>query len=244
MINGKRVIAIITARGGSKGLPRKNARLLKGVPLVNWPILAAKNSRYVDRVIVSTDDPEIAEIAKLAGSEVPFIRPADLATDSATTFSVLQHALADAQIGGPFSYVVLLEPTSPLTGAEDIDSALELLDSKRQFADSLVGVCKLEAHHPHFVATMSEDGLLRPYALRDFSLLGRRQELTNLYFFEGSVYVSDIPALLREKSFYHDRTLGFVMPKWKSLEIDDAIDWICIEAILEHRADLESSVKS
>lgn len=241
MINGKRVLAVVPARGGSKGLKRKNVKELAGHPLVSYPIRTALTCKYVDRVIVSTEDAEIKVVAEDYGAPVPFLRPAELAVDTASTFSVLDHVLTElSQRGETYEYLVLLEPTSPLTESKDVEAALERLDSSRDLADAMVGICRMESQHPAFAATLASDGRIKPYLEGGFERLGRRQDLTELYFFEGSVYVSDTVALRRNRGFYHERTLGLVMPKWKAFEVDDLVDWICIEAILQHRDDLNS----
>jgi CMP-N,N'-diacetyllegionaminic acid synthase len=235
MINGKSVIAIIPARGGSKGLPGKNILNLCGRPLLGWPIRTVKNSMYVDRVIVSTDDKKIAIIAKDQGAEVPFLRPPELALDTSTTISVLEHAIAFTKREGlNYDYCLLLEPTSPLTESSDVDEALEKLDSNRDIADSIVGVSKVEATHPAFDVVINRNGLIGPYLADDFSKAGRRQEIEALYFLEGSLYISDTTALTEKRKFYHSRTLPCIVPKWKAFEVDDIVDFICIEAILSN----------
>lgn len=235
MINGKRVITIIPARGGSKGLPGKNIKHLCGKPLVSWPISAALNCPVVDTVIVSTEDAEIAGIAKKAGAKVPFMRPSHLAEDTSSTISVLTYTLQRlSEMGDEYDYCILLEPTSPLTENIDISLALDLLDSKRDIADSIVGVSEVVSAHPVFDSRINSGGLLEPFHGADFSSVGRRQEIEELYFFEGSLYISDVISLMEKKSFYHGRTLPYVVPKWKSLEIDDLVDFICVEAILKN----------
>lgn len=235
MINNQNVLVIVPARGGSKGLPKKNLMNLYGKPLVGWPIVTAKASKYVDEVIISTDNLEIAKIAENYGATVPFIRPAELATDKATTYTVIEHALEFLKkTGKSFDYIVLREPTSPLTETDDIDRALEMLTSKRAIADSIVGVCKVEATHPAFDVVIKENGTIKPFMSRDFSQTGRRQDLSDLYFFEGSLYISDTAVLLERKSFYHERTLPYIVPRYKSLEIDEQIDFIFAEATLNN----------
>ena len=137
------VLALIPARAGSKGLPRKNLLEVGGLPLIAWSILAAKGSRFVDRVVVSTDGTEIADVARGLGADVPFMRPADLATDDASTQDVVLHCLDELEKeGSGYDLLVLLQPTSPLRKAEDVDSALELLAARG--ADAVVGVCRVE----------------------------------------------------------------------------------------------------
>lgn len=241
MINGKKVLALIPARGGSKGLPGKNIMILNNRPLVGWPIAAAKGSKYVDRVIVTTDDKQIAQIAAEQGADVPFLRPAELATDSSHRTGVIKHALDFCHSQGEdFEYLVFLEPTSPLTEAEDVDSALAKLVASRDIADSIVGVAKLESGHPLFNVLINDKGLIRPYSGRDFGESFRRQDIPDVYFFEGTLYISVVGVFL-EKEFYHSRTLPYVVPKWKSLEVDDIVDFVCIEAIMKNLSKIKGS---
>ncbi|MFC1671527.1 cytidylyltransferase domain-containing protein [Planctomycetota bacterium] len=240
MIGDKKVLCIIPARRKSKGLPGKNIRSLGGKPLVGWPIHTAKNSKYVDSVVVSTEDQGIAEIARKEGAEVPFLRPEELSTDSASTISVLKHAIHSLRAAHPCDYVLLLEPTSPLTESSDVDLALETLDTKRLVADSIVAVSEVVSAHPCFDVLIDEQGLIRPFMGSGFQSPSRRQDISKLYFLEGSLYVSDVDVLLEHESFCHDRTLSYVVPKWKSFEIDDIVDFYCVEAIMKRKQEIMS----
>jgi N-acylneuraminate cytidylyltransferase/CMP-N,N'-diacetyllegionaminic acid synthase len=203
--------------------------------LIGWPIEAARNSMYIDKIIVSTEDDEIAEIALASGAEVPFVRPIELASDTASSFAVIEHALSHlSSTVQKFDYIVLLEPTSPTTEAIDIDKALELLLRKREIADAIVSVAKLEGTHPAFAVHINDSGLLNPYIEDGFNSVIRRQDLKSLYYFDGTVYISDVIALLAHKGFYHNRTLPYVVPKWKSFEVDDITDFVCIESIINN----------
>lgn len=241
MIGGCKVLAIVPARGGSKGFPRKNVHPLGGRPLVAWPVTAARGARCVDEVVVSTDDDAIAAAATAHGARVPFRRPAELATDTASSMDVIRHALETlAAAGECYEYVVLLEPTSPLTESADVDAAIESLHDARDRADAIVGISRVEAAHPEYDVKLDAAGLIRPYAAADFRSLRRRQEIDELYFLEGSVYVSEVAAFLRTGSFYHERTLGYAVPRWKSLEIDDFFDLVCAEALLARRDEIHA----
>jgi CMP-N,N'-diacetyllegionaminic acid synthase len=242
MIGAASVLALIPARGGSKGLPRKNVRPLAGKPLVAWPVAAAKASASVDRVIVSTDDAEIARAATAAGADVPFMRPAEFAGDTATSMQVIRHALETlAARGERYDYLLLLEPTSPLTEASDIDTALQTLHASRERADAIVGISRVEAAHPEYDVRVDADGLIRPYAAPDFRSLRRRQEIEELYFLEGSLYASASDVLLERGGFHHERTLGYRVPRWKSHEIDEFVDFICVEAIMTRLAEIKAN---
>lgn len=231
MIGDKRVLAIVPARKGSKGLPMKNVRPLAGKPLLAWPIAAARASAYVDRVIISTDDQGFADIAVAHGAEAPFLRPAELASDTAPSIGFILHAVDTlAQGGDAFDYVVLLEPTSPLTEGSDVDAALEQLEAAAG-ADAIVGVSKLEATHPAFAVRKSDDGAIAPYAAATFGEMPRRQDIEPLFVLDGTLYASTVEALRRERGFCHARTLGYETARHKAHEVDDLVDFICIEAI-------------
>ena len=236
MIDGKRVLALVPARSGSKGLPQKNIRLLHGKPLMAWPIETARHSNYIDKVVVSTDSEAFGNVAREYGADVPFIRPLELATDKSPSIDSILHALNTLKgMGQIFEYLVLLEPTSPLTETIDVDSALEMLVMQRTNADAIVSVAACQGVHPDFVVRIADHGLMQPYAKKHFSALPRRQEVELVYHLDGSLYISSTEALYREKSFCHDRTLSYIMPYYKSFEVDDRIDFICIEAILENQ---------
>lgn len=229
MIAGKKVLAIVPARAGSKGLPGKNVRPFRGKPLLQWSVEHGLSSRCVDKIVVSTDSEEFADVARKCGAAVPFLRPEFLASDTATSVDVILHAVDFLEERGEFfDILTLLEPTSPLRAPEDIDNALELLLSESE-AESVVSVSRTEAHHPAFLMQMMGDKFLKPY-LSDFKVI-RRQEITPLYFLDGTVYVSRIEALRRRRSFYHERTLGYEVPKYKSFEVDDLDDFIICEAL-------------
>jgi len=235
MYKKKRILALITARGGSKGLPGKNIRLLNGKPLIAWSIEHGLKSRYVDKVVVSTDDKKIASTAKKYGAEVPFMRPAYLATDKSTSMDVILHAIGFLKAAGEeYDYIIILEPTSPLRETKDVDRSIEMLLNDKKGAESIVGVSEVVAAHPAFDVVINDKGFLSPYEGKRSRYI-RRQDLKKIYFFEGTVYVSEIKALKKKKTFYHDRTIPYIVPKWKSVEIDDIVDFFCAEAILKNK---------
>lgn len=228
------ILAVIPARGGSKGLPGKNIITLAGKPLIAWTLEVALASKYIDKIFVSTDSLEIANVVKEYVVDVPFLRPAELATDTATTYSVVKHVLNYYEnINQSFDYLILLEPTSPLREVKDVDEAIELLLDNRDKADSVVSISEVIATHPFFDVMMDKQGRLLPYT-QDFSGMMRRQDIPKLYFLEGTIYASDTKEYLARKGFCHDRTLGFIVPKWKSFEVDDMVDLFCIENILKN----------
>jgi len=233
-----KILAVIPARGGSKGLPQKNIRPLAGKPLIAYSIEAALKSKYVDKTVVSTEDEEIAKIAKKYRAEI-IKRPEELARDDSPTVEVVLHAINWLEEAGEhYNIIVLLEPTSPLREVEDIDKSIEILLNNKK-ARAIVGIAKLEAMHPEFNVVLNKEGFIRKWTdgSANFRVL-RRQELDDVYFFEGSVYVSYVDTLKQKRTFYHELTLGYVVPRSKSLEVDEIYDLIAAEAIIKKREKL------
>lgn len=233
MINNKKIIAIITARSGSKGLKNKNTLELHSKPLVTWPITAALKSKYIDKVVVSTDDDAIAAISINAGAEVPFLRDKSLAKDDTPSSEVLIDVLSkinDAKSN--YEYLILLEPTSPLTTSNDIDLAFEKLEAHIPKYNSIISVAKTESNNPEFSLNINNEGMIEPVIGEFPDDIPRRQDVKDTYFLDGSLYISKISTFLSKKSFYHEKTLPFIVPYWKSFEIDTYLDFICIEAII------------
>jgi len=234
MIGTGRVLAVVTARGGSKGLPGKNLRPLNGKPLIAWTIQQGLACGSIDSLVVSTDDRAIADVAETYGARVPYLRPAHLASDSASSMDVLLDVLdrlGDA--GEQYDYLVLLEPTSPLRDVSDIDGALRLL---AEGAQSVVGVARAENAHPSFLMAV-RDGLLRPMLQAQPTGL-RRQDLVGEYFYlEGSVYASRVDTFRERKSFYHDCTTPWIVEPYKAIEIDNLSDFIAADALMKAKLD-------
>ncbi len=232
------VAGIITARGGSKGIPRKNIRPLAGKPVIAWTIEAARQSPSVQRVLVSTDDEEIARISTDWGAEVPFMRPAELARDDTPHMAVMLHALrwlTDHQEAQP-DYVLLLQPTSPLRTAEDIDAAVQLAVDKD--ADSVVGMSH-SIKHPYRAKRIAQDGTLAEFMT--IPLPGttetRRQVFPEAYDVNGAIYLVRREVLLDQHTFQPPRTFPYIMPPHRSLELDQPWDLYLMNIILEHRHD-------
>ena len=233
VIATKRVLALIPARGGSKGLPRKNIRILGDRPLIAWPIRAALASKYIDQVIVTTDDQEIAGIAEEYGAEVPFLRPSELAADSAPSSAAIMHAISFLERNdNDFDIIILLEPTSPLTDGFDIDNALEKFVTSN--GKSLVGIGMIEDMHPEFCVSINHGKFLSPYINSKFGAVKRRQDIEKLYFFDGSLYISDLDYYKEHQTFYHELTLGYEFPKRKNVEIDDLVDFLFVESLVKN----------
>ena len=226
MIDKKYILAVIPARGGSKGLPRKNILALAEKPLIAWSIEAAKGSKYIDRLILSSEDKTIIKIARDYGCEVPFIRPANLATDQASTINVLKHAMEN--ITGKYHLLVLLQPTSPLRISKDIDNAIELLIKKK--ANSVISVVKTD-HPPDWSAPLNNDMNMKYFVEK--TILGkRRQDYPDFYRINGAVYVVEIAFFLRSMSFFGEGTYAYKMPKSRSIDIDSLIDFKIAEVLI------------
>lgn len=233
MINEKRVLAIIPARGGSKGLPGKNIRELCGKPLIVWSIEKAKKSRHLDVILVTTDSPEIAEVARRSGAAVPFLRPAELATDNASGYDVIRHALSHYRTveGREFDYTVLLEPTSPLREDDDIDRMLETLDARAGEFDAIVSVGQV-TEHPSIMKRLVGDRM-EPFC-PELVQTTRRQDNAPAYFPFGVAYIAKTPALLEENTFYMCRCMPFPIKRYQNYEIDDLYDLLCVESVMRH----------
>lgn len=227
MIRGRKIIALIPARGGSKGIKDKNIVLLKGKPLIQYSIDAAKNSKYIDRIIVSTDSKKIAEVAKSLGAEVPFLRPVELASDNSKTIEVVLHAvhwLEDNQ--SSYDALVLLQPTQPLRTSGDIDDAIEKYLNNGE--NSLVSVCKV-SDNPILIRTIDDSGLLVNLLDRNSTI--RRQDMPEYYKVNGAIYINKIEDLKVETSF-NDNTVPYIMREDHSVDIDDISDLDMAEWIM------------
>jgi len=221
------VLGVIIARGGSKRLPGKNLRQLGGRPLIGWTIAAALAAKRLDHVIVSTDDPAIADAARAAGAEVPFLRPSTLATDEASPLDVLQHAAVEMEMHGVSAdTLVLLQPTSPFRTAACIDDAIAHFE--RAAADTLTSITPAPTH-PYW--TWKADGdLIQPYFDRAAMQL-QRTGLPLAYVETGTIYVVR-REVLAQGSLYGERIVGFPIPSLESLDIDTADDFAEAERII------------
>ena len=222
MIGTRKVLALIPARGGSKGLPGKNILPVGGRPLLAWSVDAARAARSVDRVVLSSDDDAIMAAARACGCEVPFVRPAALASDNATTIDVVMHAL-DAL--PDYDVIVLLQPTSPLRTAADIDAACERLASSG--APACVSVSPVD-QNPYWMYHLGEDQYLVPVVETPPSV-ARRQDLPAVYALNGAVYVADIAWLRQSRTFVTRETVAHVMPAERSIDIDTIADFEAFE---------------
>ena len=227
MYDGNKILAVIPARGGSKGIPHKNIINLCGKPLISYTIEAANQSKYIDYILVSTDDNEIAEVSKRYGAEVPFLRPAELASDKAKTIDAVLHVLQTLNMNGEhFDTMILLQPTQPLRTGTDIDGAIEKYYKcgKRP----LVSVSEVE-DHPILIRSIENDNLV---PLLNTSSTCRRQDMPKYYRVNGCIYINEIKDITTETSF-NDNLVPFVMEASHSVDIDENKDLFVAEYYLE-----------
>ena len=219
--------AIIPARGGSKGIPKKNIKPLRGKPLISYSIEHAKKSKYINKVVVSTEDEEIAEISTEYSAEI-IERPKELAKDESPTIDAIFHALAvlKTENYNP-DIIILLQPTSPLRNAEDIDNAMELFLNSG--CESVVSVCEVE-HSPYWSLKI-EDNHLKPIFGEKY-LEMRRQDLPKVYMPNGAIFISTPENLRKYKSFHCPKTIPYVMPLERSVDIDKEIDFMLAELLM------------
>ncbi|MDQ6674788.1 MAG: acylneuraminate cytidylyltransferase family protein [Chloroflexota bacterium] len=234
-----RVLAVVPARGGSKGIPRKNLQLLGGKPLVAHAVEAGLAAGLVDRVLCTTDDAQIAEVARAAGAEVPFSRPAELAQDGSEDWPVFMHVLAwlDEKQGWRPDLIVNLRPTSPLRTPTHVDGAIRLLLDTG--ADSVKAVC-LARQHPHKMWLRQPDGAIEPYLTTPLRLSRGpdvpRAELEDVYWQNGVVDVTRREIILEQKVMIGRRVAGLVTHAVDSIDIDTPLDLALAELVLSRRA--------
>lgn len=237
--NEWRVLAVVPARGGSKGIPRKNLCLLGGEPLIGHTLRAALDSQRITHTVVSTDDPEIADVARGYGVDVPFLRPAELATDAALQLDVVLHALdaVERMRGIVYNAVLLLQPTAPLRTAEDIDSALNQL--RTTGADAVVSFYRVAQGHPYYMYVL--DGDCPTPLLEIPPHITRRQEFPAVYTRNGAIYTVRREVLVKQRSFYGQDTRAYVMPFERSVNIDTEFDLALAEFLLQRASEEETT---
>ncbi|UFT98888.1 acylneuraminate cytidylyltransferase family protein [Radiobacillus kanasensis] len=225
-----KTIAIIPARGGSKGLKRKNVLEINGYPLIAYTIKSALQSKLIDKVFVSTDDKEIADISKVYGAEVPFIRPVHLSNDTAKSIDVLSHAVSyvENRYEAEVSNVVLLQPTSPLRNNKQIDEAIQkYLDLGRK---PVVSVTEVQTH-PNIIKRINEGRLV------DFldtpTEVTRRQDFEKLYQLNGAIYISTRDMIMKDNKIYDKEVYSYFMDKLTSVDIDDELDFLFADALMK-----------
>jgi CMP-N,N'-diacetyllegionaminic acid synthase len=222
------LLALIPARGGSKGIPRKSIRPFCGKPLLQWTIDVALAAPSVDRVVVSTDDTEIADVARAGGADVPFLRPPELASDTAPGIAPVLHALQHLP---EVSDVLLLQPTSPLRVVEDVEAIVAL---RRQAGREAAVSVTLSSKHPAWMFLLTQEQQLEP--LLQSPQVACRQQLQSPYVLNGALYLASRQFLEREGSFLTAETLGHVMPPERSVDIDSPLDWQWGEFLMQQQS--------
>ncbi|MAG11617.1 MAG: N-acylneuraminate cytidylyltransferase [Parcubacteria group bacterium] len=232
MYKNKRFFAVIPARGGSKGIPRKNIKECAGKPLIQWTIEAAKKSALLDRFVVSTDDEEIGRIATACGADMPFVRPEELSTDSARGIDVAAHALQWAnEESGPYDYCLILQPTSPLRSVEDIDECIrKAVDTN---ADSVMSMYEISDMSPRKFKRIVNDKIL-PMAADEGATTADRHDSEPIYKRNCAVYLTKAEVMLRGELFGDD-SRPYIMPADRSIDINETLDFKFAEFLLSER---------
>ncbi len=230
MLNEDEVVAIIPARGGSKRLPKKNLLPIAGKSCISWTIEAAIDSKYTDHIVVSTDDDETKKIGRQHEGVHIIDRPSELATDTSTSVDVVLHALENKKsIVGNASWLILLQPTSPLRRADDIDAAFQMVDQKN--AEGAISVCQVS--HPREWITQAKPGESLNKNVRSTVLTEKAQEFPKVYSVNGAIYIIRIELFRREKTFFaNGDILAYEMDRSKSVDIDDEFDFKLAEFLL------------
>ena len=233
MINNKRILGIIPARGGSKEIPKKNIKRMLGVPLISRSIREIKKSNYIDKIIVSTDSKEIADIALKEKVEIPFIRPSRLSNDNSTASEVILHALNWFRVRKKehYDFFIYLQPTSPFRTVYDIDKSIELFILNND-SESLVSV-KSVSEHPDWMKIKNKSGFLVDF-IKNNKNISIRQSLSKILLLNGAIYISKWNFFLEHKSFYKGNCIPYIMDKRSSLDIDTVDDWNYAEYILSN----------
>ncbi|HDK7167351.1 TPA: acylneuraminate cytidylyltransferase family protein [Clostridium botulinum] len=229
------ILGLIPARGGSKGLPGKNIRNLNGKPLIEYAINEAKKSKYMDRLIVSTNDYGIAKICEELGAEIPFMRPNKLAQDNSKVIDTYIYTLN--KLKEEFNYIVdilvIIQPTSPLRTVHHIDSCIELFFNKN--ADSVVTVCEVE-HSPYWYKVLNKENKIESFIEYENSN-DNRQQLPKVYRPNGAVYVFKKDLIINKKSYYTDKSYGYIMKNEDSIDIDSIIDFKFAEFLIKEKSE-------
>jgi len=232
MISNKlKILGVITARGGSKGIPGKNIKMLGGKPLIAYTIEVAKKSNLITDLIVSTDDEEIADVAKKYGAEVPFMRPKELAEYDTPHLPVMQHAISfmEDKLDIVFDYIVILQPTSPFRIIEDIDETIQkLIDTG---ADSAVSLVELDSSEHPIKAKKMEGNDVLPYCMEEKEGT-RRQDFPIAYKRSAAVYAMRRDLIMKDNKIFGDNIVGHIVPKDRSIDIDEPLDWLKAEYML------------
>jgi len=232
----KKILAIIPARGGSKGIPKKNIKPLLGKPLVAWTIEQAKKSSLITRIFVSTDNDEIARIAGHYGAPVPFLRPTELAQDNSPTIDTIIHALDSFEkCGETFDVIIILEPTSPLRKRDDIDKAIGTYLDHSSETDTLVSVGEVHLENPYIMKIIENNRVIPLMEIGQKFF--QRQQLPKIFFPYGVIYLATVETIRQQKTFYQETTIPYRIERWQNYEIDDICDFYCVEAVMKNKLD-------
>ena len=234
MMKNKNFIAVIPARGGSKRLPNKNIKDLKGKPLISYTIEAALKSKYIDETVVSTDSLQIKKVAEKFGASAPFLRPEHLAQDESTSVDAAKHCISfyEKELKKKYDYIVFLQPTSPLRDEKDIDAAIEFLIEKN--ADCVVSVCEMD-HNPIWSNTLDKSGSMKNF-LDEKYINKRTQDLDKYYRINGATYICKVDKLISEKRLLiKENIYAYKMTQEHSIDIDTELDFILAKTILEKK---------
>lgn len=233
MYKNKKILGIITARGGSKGIPKKNIRLLKGRPLIAYTILQAQKSKYIDKILVSTDDEEIAKISRKYGAKVQ-MRPEELARDNTPHLPVLQYVIKQLEgEGHKTDIIVLLQPTSPFRTEGEIDRAIKkFMDNPK--ADSLMSVAEVPGHFNPLWIKKIEDNELFPFTGNKIKDVPRRQDLPKFYWKSGQIYIMKYNTLMKKNSLLGDRCIPHIIEAKEFVNIDSKFDFALAEFVIDY----------
>lgn len=231
MKNNKKILAIIPARGGSKGIPRKNIKSLNGKPLLYYTIEETLKSKYIDKLIVSTEDKEIADLSRAYGDNIPLMRPKELAMDNTPGIDPILYSVKwYKDQDDNYDYVICLQCTSPFRQVHQIDEAIEKLINED--GDSIVSVCESEVN-PFWMKTV-EEGFMKDF-LKDAPFYARRQDTPVIYRLNGAIYIAKTEVLMKNKNWYTDKTLAYVMDRKTSIDIDDLTDFEFAEFLMKEK---------
>ncbi len=228
MICGRQLSAIVPARGGSKGIPRKNIYMLGGLSLLERSVRLARRCAAVDTVMVSTEDPEIRQIAQEIGAATPMPRPVELASDTARTIDVIRD-LVETGVLGADGCILLMQPTTPLRTLADLNAVCALFEQNWDRCDAVVSVAKADGTHP-YKAQMIRDGFLTSVMGHDSAV--PRQSLPSTFLPNGAFYLAKTRVLFAEDTFMPDRTMPYEMPAISSINLDGPLDLLLLEAVV------------
>ncbi len=234
MYKTKKILAIVTARGDSKGLAKKNIKMLLNKPLIAWTLESAKNCSYIDKIIVSTDSQEIADICEEYQVSVPELRPKHLAKDTTPSVDVIEYVVQELENKGEiYDYILLLQPTSPLRKKDDLSRAIEqVLDKTKK--EALISLGEVHSAHPLFMKRINKDNKLEPYTQTNTQVT-QRQAAEKVYFSYGYIYFINKDIFMKNRSFYIDDMDYFMLERWQCYEIDDIYDFLCVETIIKEK---------